>query len=116
MLKTLSATAAFFLTLLLLQWAGFIPKWFIWFHVVASTLSFSMFGWDKLMAIKQRRRVAESSLLLASLCGGWPGAWLARQLFRHKTLKQPFIQTLWGCTLLHLLLLVCVLVYQLGLL
>lgn len=116
MLKTISAVCGFFLALWLLQLAGLMPKWFIWFHAFASFVSFSMFAWDKLMAIKQRQRVAESSLLLASLCGGWPGSWLARQIFRHKTLKQSFIQTLWGCTLLHLLILVCIVVYQLGLL
>ncbi len=68
------------------------------------------------MAVKQRFRVAESTLLLSALLGGWPGAWLARGVFRHKTQKQPFIQTLWGCTLLHLLILLCAVVYQLGLL
>ncbi len=116
MLKTFSAVIAFFLSLLILQWAGLLPNWFIWFHALASLVSFSLFAWDKLMAVKQRFRVAESTLLLSALLGGWPGAWLARGLFRHKTLKTPFIQTLWGCTFLHLLILLCAVLYQFGLL
>jgi len=116
MLKVFSAVVAFFLALQVLHWAGLMPKWFIWFHGMASIVSFCLFAWDKWLAVKQRFRVAESTLLLSALLGGWPGAWLARGLFRHKTLKKPFIQTMWGCSFLHLLLLLCVVVYQLGLL
>lgn len=116
MLKTCSIVSGFFLVLWLLNWSGFLPRWLLWYHLVVSVLSFVVFAWDKLMAIKQRYRVAESTLLLSALVGGWPGAWLARQLFRHKTVKQAFVKTLWGCTFLHLLLLLCVVVYQFGLL
>jgi uncharacterized membrane protein YsdA (DUF1294 family) len=30
------------------------------------------------------------------MIGGTPGAFLARQMFRHKTRKQPFSLHLWG--------------------
>ena len=116
MLKTVSSVVVFFLGLLVLQWLGLMPKWLVWFHALLSLCSFFLFAWHKLMAVKQRRRVAESTLLLSSLIGGWPGSWFACQVFRHKTQKKAFIQTLWGCTLLHLLTLVLLVVYQLGLL
>jgi uncharacterized membrane protein YsdA (DUF1294 family) len=45
---------------------------------------------DKLAAIRRTWRVPESSLHLAELCGGWPGAYVAQQTMRHKTVKQPY--------------------------
>jgi uncharacterized membrane protein YsdA (DUF1294 family) len=30
-----------------------------------------------------------------ALVGGWPGALVARRVFRHKTTKQPFCTILW---------------------
>ncbi|ELE9826217.1 DUF1294 domain-containing protein, partial [Salmonella enterica] len=41
-------------------------------------------------ARKTWRRVPESTLLVFGVVGGWPGAIVGQQLFRHKTQKQPF--------------------------
>ena len=45
---------------------------------------------DKQRAILGKRRIPEADLLTLALIGGTPGAFAARQLFRHKTRKQPF--------------------------
>ncbi|EKT1785109.1 DUF1294 domain-containing protein, partial [Salmonella enterica] len=45
---------------------------------------------DKTAARKTWRRVPESTLLVFGVVGGWPGAIVGQQLFRHKTQKQPF--------------------------
>ncbi|MDT8759228.1 DUF1294 domain-containing protein [Sphingomonas psychrotolerans] len=45
---------------------------------------------DKQRAIMGKRRIPEADLLTLALIGGTPGAFAARQLFRHKTRKQPF--------------------------
>ncbi|EFR3149716.1 DUF1294 domain-containing protein, partial [Salmonella enterica] len=44
----------------------------------------------KTAARKTWRRVPESTLLVFGVVGGWPGAIVGQQLFRHKTQKQPF--------------------------
>ncbi len=55
-----------------------------------------LYGADKAAAQQGRRRTPESTLHLIGLAGGWPGALIARQLFRHKTVKQPFSTIFWG--------------------
>lgn len=61
----------------------------LWMAVM-SILSFFMFGWDKLMAVKQCSRIPEAALLGISLCGGAAGSLLGMLLFRHKIRKAPF--------------------------
>ncbi len=63
-----------------------LPVWF----VLASVLTFVIYGADKMAARKAWRRVPEATLLICGFVGGWPGAILGQQLFRHKTQKQPF--------------------------
>ncbi|MGO8838873.1 MAG: DUF1294 domain-containing protein [Limisphaerales bacterium] len=65
---------------LLLAWVGVTSLW-----------AFLLFGLDKWRAGRTgARRVAESSLLLASALGGWPGGLLGIVLFRHKLARQSF--------------------------
>lgn len=61
----------------------------VWF-LLANLLTFVIYGVDKTAARKSWRRVPESTLLVLGVVGGWPGAIVGQQLFRHKTQKQPF--------------------------
>jgi uncharacterized membrane protein YsdA (DUF1294 family)/cold shock CspA family protein len=54
-----------------------------------------LYGVDKSAAQQGRWRTAESTLHAIALVGGWPGALVARQVFRHKTTKQPFRTIFW---------------------
>ena len=60
-----------------------------WISAV-NVLTFVLFAHDKRSAIRNDWRVPEAHLLGLAVLGGSPAALLARQMFRHKTRKQPF--------------------------
>ena len=57
---------------------------------ILSTLSFLLYGTDKAAARRGGNRIPENILHLLALLGGWPGAFMAQRLFRHKTGKRRF--------------------------
>jgi uncharacterized membrane protein YsdA (DUF1294 family) len=61
-------------------------------YLAMSVLCFCSYALDKSAARRGERRTPESRLLWLGLLGGWPGAVLAQQWLRHKTVKQPFRQ------------------------
>lgn len=61
------------------------------FYLIASIVTFVIYGFDKLAAEKKWRRVPERSLHIFALGGGFAGALLGRKYFRHKTLKPEFL-------------------------
>ena len=58
-------------------------------YAVLNAASFALYGIDKFKARKERWRISEQSLLIASLFGPI-GALLGMQHFRHKTRKPMF--------------------------
>jgi uncharacterized membrane protein YsdA (DUF1294 family) len=72
--------------------------------VIASIVTFALYGWDKRQAGLQRWRVPEKRLHWLSLVGGWPGAIIGQRLFRHKTQKLSFKLMFWVAVLIHVLL------------
>jgi uncharacterized membrane protein YsdA (DUF1294 family) len=59
-------------------------------YAAMSVLTAIAYGWDKLCAKRGWSRVPEMRLHLLSLFGGWPGALVAQQVFRHKSSKKSF--------------------------
>lgn len=97
------------LWLLLLAWK--LPKLFA-MSVLLSLWCGMLYAWDKRCAISKRRRIPEQKLHLFALLGSWPGAWLARYAFRHKTTKQPFVLLFWLSVLLNVALVLYILFGQ----
>ncbi|MBA3849233.1 MAG: DUF1294 domain-containing protein [Opitutus sp.] len=52
-----------------------------------SLLTFAVYAADKRAAKSAAGRVPESVLHLLELLGGWPGAWVAQRVVRHKGAK-----------------------------
>ena len=71
--------------------------------LVLSAASFVLYGWDKHQANVKGWRVSEKNLHMLSLLGGWPGAILGQNYFRHKTQKQSFRVTFWLTVVLHVI-------------
>lgn len=74
---------------------------FVWLAVV-NALTVLAFWVDKRIAREGGRRVSEANFLTLALAGGSPGAFFARQKFRHKTRKQPFSTVLIMISLVQL--------------
>ena len=55
-----------------------------------NVLTFAVYGEDKWKARQGRWRVPEATLLGLAALGGSAGAWVAMQLFRHKTKTNKF--------------------------
>ena len=68
-----------------------------------SAITAVLFYIDKRAAIDKRWRVSERQLLIASFLCGWPGALVARKLFRHKTKKWSFVLRFWCVVLANLI-------------
>ena len=62
----------------------------IYYLLAVNVLTFVVFGVDKWKARRGRWRVPEATLLGLAALGGSVGAWLAMQLFHHKTQKKKF--------------------------
>lgn len=58
--------------------------------VLINLVTLIAYGVDKSLARARKRRISEFSLLFLAAIGGAPSAWLACQLFRHKTIKASF--------------------------
>lgn len=92
---------AFAVLLALLVVLGKIPVGLLWFYLVASIVGFAMYWQDKVAATSGKWRTSEATLLGVALIGGWPGAFIARHVFRHKTRKQPFRAYFWLAVATH---------------
>jgi len=72
-----------------------LPLWTHLLYAGASVLCFVLYAVDKGAARAGRDRIPESTLLGLGLVGGWPGALVAQQALRHKTVKRAFRIRFW---------------------
>lgn len=97
------AIVAFFLVYVFVSVAWPMPPWVLGVYLVTSILSFIVYAVDKKAATSGGWRISESSLLALGIIGGWPGAIIGQQAFRHKTRKAGFRSAFWGTVLLNVL-------------
>ena len=69
---------------------GKLPIIFAGLYVLMSMLTFIAYAIDKSAAQNGRSRTKEKTLHLLSLIGGWPGAFFAQYMLRHKSIKKEF--------------------------
>jgi uncharacterized membrane protein YsdA (DUF1294 family)/cold shock CspA family protein len=86
---------AFSALLILLGSSGQIPMAVAILYLAASLVTFMVYALDKSAAKSGQWRTQENTLFLMGLAGGWPGAILAQQLFRHKSSKRDFQTFFW---------------------
>jgi uncharacterized membrane protein YsdA (DUF1294 family)/cold shock CspA family protein len=100
---SLFALPAFALLYLLVAVVWRVPHWVAGIYAVASLIAFAAYAADKSAAARGGWRVSESTLLGIGLLGGWPGALVAQQVLRHKSVKASFRTAFWGSVVLNLL-------------
>lgn len=75
---------------------GQLPFMVLGLYLVASAVAFLVYARDKSAAKKNHWRTSENTLHMLSLFGGWPGAFIAQKLLRHKSKKQSFRNVFWS--------------------
>ncbi len=76
-------------------------KWLTLFFGTLNLLTFLFYRLDKRRAEAGGDRVAESTLHLLELAGGWPSAYVAQRLLRHKSAKRRYRAVFWFIVALH---------------
>ncbi|MBI5707151.1 MAG: cold shock and DUF1294 domain-containing protein [Armatimonadetes bacterium] len=100
-------TGAYFGLTFLGSFVGSLPIAVPLVTLMLSFMTYLVYGLDKRKAEDAAWRVPESTLHLLALLGGWPGAFAAQRLLRHKSRKTGFLAMFWFTVALNLLLLVC---------
>ncbi len=100
---SLFAIPAFALVYLFAAMTWGVAHWLAAAYMAASLIAFAAYAVDKSAAARGSWRVGESTLLLIGLLGGWPGALLAQQVLRHKSIKTSFRAAFWGSVALNLI-------------
>jgi uncharacterized membrane protein YsdA (DUF1294 family) len=67
-----------------------LPPGILILYLAASLATVVAYRVDKSAAQSGRRRIAESTLHVLALIGGWPGALIAQKVFHHKSQKTSF--------------------------
>lgn len=100
--------AGFAVAVVVMDLPWLLPAW----YGALSVVTFIAYWVDKAAARRNAPRISERSLISLGLVGGWPGALVAQQSFRHKTRKRTFRRAFWAtvvvnaCALVALVLII----------
>lgn len=98
----------FTITIIILSFMQIIPFYVFFIYFVLSLITFVMYAFDKIAAKNGSRRTPEDKLHFIALIGGWPGALIAQQVLRHKTVKKEFVSVFWVTVIVNILFLLYV--------
>jgi len=79
-----------------------IYTWIAIWYAAVSVITFAAYGLDKRKASRSTRRTPEATLHTMELLGGWPGALIAQNLFKHKRRKKGFMVMFWMIVIAHI--------------
>ena len=85
---------------------GKLPLYIIVFYGAINIITYFSYSFDKSKAITKEYRTSEKSLHLLSLIGGWAGAIIAQQRFRHKNKKISFQIVFWITVIFNISILI----------
>ena len=75
------------------SWTGLS---YAWSYIISiNTVTFFLYGYDKMVAKVGLLRVPELVLHVATFAGGTPSAFVGQNLFKHKTSKSKFRRMFW---------------------
>lgn len=80
-----------------------VPRYTFAIYIISSFILFFMYAIDKSAAGANQRRIPESNLHTIALLSGWPGALIAQQVLRHKSVKTEFRQVFWATVVLNII-------------
>lgn len=80
--------------------------------LIVNSFTFLAAGYDKYLAVKNKRRIPEKTLFVLGLFGGTVGLLLAMVIFRHKTSKPSFIVKFCGILFLQVIVAIIFLNYK----
>lgn len=100
-LSTIAIPLAFLACVVALSLTAELTHEIMWLYLLASPITFLLYAKDKSAAKTNRRRTPENRLHLFALIGGWPGAWVAQQLLRHKSRKRSFRVFFWVTVIIN---------------
>jgi uncharacterized membrane protein YsdA (DUF1294 family) len=80
---------------------GMLPAAVPVFYAAASLAAAIAYRRDKSAAERNLWRISETMLHVIALVGGWPGALVTQQVFRHKSRKLSFRIALWTTVALN---------------
>lgn len=100
-----SLAFAFLGLVALLTVSGTLQPAILVVYIIASVVSYLAYALDKSAAGRGASRISEGTLHTFALFCGWPGAMVAQQLLRHKSVKAEFRRVFWVTVILNCALL-----------
>ena len=76
-------------------------RWICGYCILISVATWVLYAREKRLAEAEQWRIPENALHLAELLGGWPAAFVAQRIHRHKIRKLPYQALFWLIIAIH---------------